>query len=131
MHSYLRIDTETVHPVPVHLLLSCLLNHVFNVLRRVECRVVVKQVGHEGKIEVLMTTNHITSTHECSAVNLLRLTQHHLSSLGEVVFLESTLVHASISWSNLSDQISVDHTVLDILAEVVDPPVTASLTNQR
>ena len=79
-------------------------------------------IGHKGLIELLVSRHHVPRGHEGSAVNLLRLLEHHLGPLGQVGLGHGQLVHPGVLGSDLGDELGVDLAVFDVFAEVVDPP---------
>ena len=131
VHPYLRIDTKTVHPVPVHLLLSRLLNsvHLNNdvFFGRIQSWEVVEQVCYKSQVETLLTLDHILGSHECSGLDLVRLLQHRLRPLQQVNLGHGLLVDTCFSWSNLIDQLCVDLTVLDVIMKIANSSVGPSL----
>ena len=54
--------SKTVDPVAVHLLLPGLLYDVECLLRSLQARMVVEQVGNKGKVELLMAIDNILDT---------------------------------------------------------------------
>ena len=88
---------------------------------------VVEQIGHKGHIQLLVSTHNDLRGHEGSAVDLLRLLEHHLGPLREVSLGQGLLGDPRVAGSDMGDQLNVDHAVLDVFVEVVDPPGRARL----
>ena len=131
-------DPERVHPVPVHLLLSRLLDDVLQLLLGgVKAWMIVEQVGDKCKIELLVTLDNILGCHELPedktdekfppsnmispspAVNLLRLFEHVLRPLSEVIYTNTGLVDARVLRGNLVDEVYVHLAVFNIVSEVL------------
>ena len=96
-------------------------------LRRVEGRVVVEQVGHEGEVESLLTLHHVLGGDEGPALQFLRLVQHLLGPGDHVLDVHGVLVDPGRAGSNLVEQLGVDLTVFNILMEVSDSPARSGL----
>ena len=88
---------------------------------------VVEEVCNKCKIELLVAVDHVLGGDEGPAVNPLSLGQHDLCSFQPVLPGERLLVKLLIAWRHLSQQLSVDLAVLDVLAEVLDESGAASL----
>ena len=58
----------------------------------VHSRIHVEQVGDEGEVKFLVAVNDVVSTNKGSRVKHLRVIQHHLRSLGQILNLLEVLI---------------------------------------
>ena len=126
-------DPQRVHPVPVHLFLPRLLNSALLnrldilLLGRVQGRVVVEQVSNKRQVELFLALDHILGGDEGSALNFVRLVQHELRPLQQILPAHGVLVYSSLFRRYLVDKLSVDLTVFNIIVEIANSSVRPSL----
>ena len=86
----------------------------------VQARVVVKQVGHKGEVELVHALSHVLGRDEAPAAELLRLLQHHLRPTQEVGLHQRLFVDPGVGGRDLVEEEGVRLAVLDVVGEVVD-----------
>ena len=99
-----------------------ILDDDYHALRGLQGRVVIEQIGNKGLVQLLVAARNVSRSDEGFAADLVSLLQHHLRPLEVVSLAQGSLVHPRGLGSDLIDELGVDLAVLDVFAEVGDPP---------
>ncbi len=85
---------------------------------QVQRRICVEEVGHKGHVELLVALEHVVGRDKLPRTQLVRLLQHHLSSVEQIALLQRVQCHGrrQIAGRDLLQQVGVCEWVLYVRA---------------